>query len=129
LGISHTSAQNTKPSEPEIIGGNVGISGVDCETTKAILDGIAQDASENQSIIIIARLGRGEISKRLNLQRLRILRGYLKNTRGLPESRIVIAEGERVSGLGQVEMYIGGKLTTIFTMKRNKDFARGCSTA
>ena len=50
----------------------------------------------------------------------------MTDVRGFPAKRIVTAEGGRVKGLGQVEVYVGGKLHTLFRMKRNKDFATGC---
>jgi hypothetical protein len=46
--------------------------------------------------------------------------------RGFSREKIVMAEGERVSGLGQVDVYVGGKPYVVFKVKRNKDFAKGC---
>jgi hypothetical protein len=43
--------------------------------------------------------------------------------------RIVLAEGERVRGLGRVEIYLKGRLFTVSTINRNKDLARGCGSA
>jgi len=103
--------------------------GTHCETTKAELDLLAERAPQDTVIIIIARLGTGEYSRGLNQRRLKIVREYLEMTRGIPQDRLIAAEGQRVRGLGQIDLYVGGKLFLRFTLNRNKDLARGCSTA
>lgn len=103
--------------------------GTHCETTKAALDLIAQRAGQDGFIIIIARLGTKEYSRTLNRERMQLLADFMHNTRGVPRERIVLAEGKRVRGLGRVEIYLKGRLFTVFTINRNKDLARGCSTA
>jgi len=119
-------AQNTKPEKPIIIGEGRGIDGTNCEDTMAVLDLIAQTGNEEETIIIISRLGRGETSRNIVRHRLRNLREYLYRTRGIAKERIIVAEGERVRGLGKVEAYVGGELLTTFYMKRNRDFFNGC---
>ena len=103
--------------------------GTHCETTKAELDLIAEQAGQEGSIIIISDLGTREVSRALNRRRAHILAEYLHMTRAIAKDRIVTAEGERVRGLGRVEIYIKGRLFTVFTINHNKDLARGCSTA
>src|SRR5687768_12880455 len=62
------------------------IVGVDCnddEQAKAILDYASIDAKkDDEAIFIIARLGTGEASRRLNRRRLYAPRHYLIETRG-----------------------------------------------
>jgi hypothetical protein len=94
-----------------------------------MLDLVAQRAGQEDFIIIIARLGTKETSLKLNRERMQLLADYLGNTRGVPKQRIVLAEGERVRGLGRVEIYLGGRLFTVFTINRNKDLGRGCESA
>ena len=119
-------AQSNESSWPQIVGENVGVDCSYCESAKANFDLIAQVANEKQSnVIIIARLGRGE-SRNINRVRLRQLREWLLQVRGYPPERVVTAEGERMRGLGQVEVYISGKPIFIYRMKRNQDFFRGC---
>src|SRR4030095_11452473 len=104
-------AQDKRSPELGLVGGDFGVDGRRCETTKAELDGIAQVANERDSnVIIIARLGAGEPRRSVNRLRLAQVRDWLLMVRGYSQDRIVIAEGERVSGLGQVEVYIRGKL-------------------
>ena len=64
----------------------------------------------------------------LNLVRLGQVRDWLLMVRGYSKDRIVIAEGERVTGLGQVEVYIRGKLFIAYRMRRKKEFFKrgGC---
>ena len=123
---SPTMAQSTGFSEPLIVGEKVGIDPTNCESTKAEFDLIAQTANErNSNVIAIARLGKGERSASINRLRLRQLREWLVQVRGYTPGRVITAEGERVSGLGQVEIYINGKPFIIYHLKRNKDFFRG----
>lgn len=103
---------------------------VDCnseETTKAILDFAYiehQQVSASETMFIIARLGTGETSRKLNQDRLYALREYLFEYRKLPASRLVTAEGERVKGPGQVEIYVNGKVYALFKMKRYRTFTQ-----
>ena len=102
--------------------------GTHCETTKAELDLLAGRAPQDTVIIIIARLGTGEYSRNLNHRRLEGMRVYLEMTRGISEDRLIIAQGARINGLGQVDFYVSGKLFLRFTVNRNKDLTRGCSS-
>ena len=112
---------------PQIYGEPDGLTGTDCEGIMMRLDFIAIAAGEtgkDQTIIIIARLGNGETSRRLVNVRLRQVADYLN--RRVPRERIITAEGERVSGFGQLEFYVGGKLHSIFKVNRNRDLVKGC---
>lgn len=106
------------------------IEDVDCntqETTKAILDFAYiehQQVSAGETMFIIARLGTGETSRKLNQDRLFALREYLFEYRKLPANRLVTAEGDRVKGPGQVEIYVNGKLYALFKMKRYRTFTQ-----
>lgn len=100
------------------------VNGSNNESAKAELDAVAGSAIEDRLIIMIARLGSGESSSTLNWRRLKTARFYLENTRGVAKQRIVLAQGERVRGLGRVEVYVGCELFRIFTLARNEDFAK-----
>jgi hypothetical protein len=119
---SHAQAQDEQPSGPYVA------AGVDCnaeEHAKSLLDHAALNAGEDKSLIIVARLGRGESSRNLIRRRLSAPSKYLVDTRGVSKSRVITAEGERVRGPGQVEVYVGGELRIIFKMKQNRDFGQG----
>ena len=118
----HAYAQSDQPPEPYVV---VGVDCNDEEYVKALLDDAAITAGKDKTIIIIARLGTGERSRKYIRHRLLIASAYLRGERGVPENRIITAEGERVRGLGQVEIYVGGRLHVLFKMKRNKGFG-GC---
>ncbi|HLL76708.1 MAG TPA: hypothetical protein VK421_15750 [Pyrinomonadaceae bacterium] len=123
-------AQDSQALGARIIGEPDGISGVECNSIKMYLDFIhiaAMGAGDDQTIIIIARLGRGESSRSLNRQRLEAQRSYLVKNRHFPKEKVVTAEGERVSDLGRIEFYVGGKSHTAFKVKRNNDLVKGCS--
>jgi hypothetical protein len=119
-------AAQDKPDTPRVL---ERFDGTHCEETKSVLDLIAQRAGSEGSIIIIGRLGARETSRKLNRQRIELLSDYLQNTRGVPAERIVLAEAQRVGGLGRVEIYLQGRLFTVFTINRNKDLGTGCGSA
>ena len=126
LLLQSGNAQDARSAKPIVVGGNQGVDGWNCDTTKAAFDHIAQSAGTEETIIVIGRLGRGELSRELIRRRLRNLEEFIYFTRGISKERVVKAEGERVDGLGQVEVYIKGKLFMIFRMKRNRDFLTNC---
>jgi len=74
---------------------------------------------------LIARLGNGETSRRFNHRRLHNARTYLSYTHGISEKKLVMAEGERVRGLGRIEVYVDGRLIVVFNIERNQDLALG----
>jgi len=122
-------AQDNSPSSPRVVGVPGGLSGAQCHTTKLELDDVLLEAhktGEGTSIILVARLGTGERGHRLSRERLRQLAAHLTKNRSFPKGRLVMAEGERARGLGQVEVYVGGKLYVILMVKRGRDFATGC---
>lgn len=97
---------------------------VPCAEAKAILHGCAQDAGSDP-LIVIARLGKGESSQRLNSQRLRSIHDFLVKLQTpplIPSDRLVLAQGERVSGLGRIEVYVKGKLQSVLPQERGKSY-------
>ena len=121
--ITHAKATQS----PQIYGEPNGLTGADCEGIMMRLDFIAiaaEESGKDQTIIIIARLGSGESSRNLVGGRLRQVADYLN--RRVSRDRIITAEGERVRGLGQLGFYVGGKLHSVFKVKRNKDLVKGC---
>ncbi|MBA3242465.1 MAG: hypothetical protein H0T60_14645 [Acidobacteria bacterium] len=69
-------------------------------------------------LIIIARLGEGERVNGLNRSRLKDVEDYLKRDETI---KYVTAEGNRVKGSGQVELYVGGKLRAAIPIKKNDE--------
>ena len=91
---------------------------VNCEDVTAYVETamvMAQEAGEDSYLIIIARLGDGERSRKLNLGRVNTVRAFLRRWRG----KSVVAEGERVKGHGRLEIYVGGKQVFILPLGRN----------
>ena len=126
LILGYGSAQTNQSAKPIVVGGNQGIDGSDCDTSKANFDLIAHAAGDDTTIIVIGRLGRGESSRELVRRRLRNLKEFIYFTRGIAKERVITAEGNRVNGLGQVDVYLNGKLFIVFRMKRGKDFLTNC---
>ncbi|MCA1618000.1 MAG: hypothetical protein LC795_01520 [Acidobacteria bacterium] len=100
-----------------------------CEYRTAILDGIHQKTPADETITVIARLGDGETRTNLSWRRLHNVRVYwtqylYKEHRRKPET-IILAEGERVKGLGHLEFYVGGKLVEVMKVARTADLSIG----
>lgn len=100
------------------------VSGDNNETMKSELDAVASAAGEDKLIIMIARLGTGEPSRNLSNRRLQSARLYLESTRGIEKQRIITAQGDRVQGLGRIEVYVNCRLFRIFTLSLKKNFAK-----
>ena len=77
-------------------------------------------------LIAVARLGTGERSRNLNRTRLYVVRATLIEDLGLQEPEVVTAEGERVNGLGRIEVYIGGELVDTLLIHRAKGLCADC---
>ena len=115
---------------PQTYGGPDGLTGADCEGVMMRLDFIAiaaEGAGKEQTVIIIARLGTGETSRGLGGRRLRQAADYLN--RRISVERVITGVGERARGLGRLEFYVGGRLHSIFKVKRNRDLVVGCDAS
>ena len=106
-----------------------GFTGRDCETTMMLLDFVAiadRAGAKDQSIIIVARRGRGETSRTLVARRLKQVSDYM--TRRVSRDKIVATEGGPLNGLAQLEFYVAGRLHTVIKIKRNRDIVAGCGS-
>ena len=92
---------------------------MECEGAAARLDFAVIDTKkiEGGYLIVVARLGDGELSTRLNQTRLTVIKEYILR-RG-SDLKYVLAQGARVKGLGRVEVYVGGRLKEIMPYKKN----------
>ncbi len=80
----------------------------------ALTEGLKSD--DLLYVIVIARLGDGERSKKLNTSRLQQVNRHLKMLR---VKNVVTAKAERKKGLGQLEFYIAGNLLLTLPVDRN----------
>lgn len=97
------------------------------ELNSAMLDQLVVTQQNSMArMFVIARLGRGETSAALNLQRLQSARDYLVKTRGVPADKIVFASGDRFDGEGRLEFYLGGDLHLIALAPRGKNVTLTC---
>jgi hypothetical protein len=92
---------------------------MECEGAATRLDFavISTQKLEGAYLILIARLGSGEISRSLNQTRLAGAEQYVLR-RG-SDLKYVLAQGTRVKGLGRLEIYVGGKLAEIMPLRKN----------
>jgi hypothetical protein len=94
---------------------------VPCDTAASYLDFAVIDTRklEGTYLIMIARLGNGETSRRLNQRRLTVVEEYVLR-RG-SDLKYVLAEGRRVRGRGRIELYVGGQLVRVLPFEQNAD--------
>jgi hypothetical protein len=120
---SYAAAQGARARESyEALGGT-------CEDNIARLDNADVEAGKESVLIAVARLGRGEVSRRYNHRRLHNLRLYLMMYRKRDAKNLVVAEGERVKGAGRVEIYVRGKLIDVLSFRRGEDLYAGSCNA
>jgi len=98
-----------------------------CEYTRAVLDSNLADAkklSDNSYIIFVFRAGEKE-ARRINMKRMETVRKHIAYR--LPDfTNFVLAEGESVSLLGKVEIYIQGKISSIIFLDKGKNIGENC---
>jgi hypothetical protein len=125
LGVA---AQERAATDPVLARLGFGSGFGNCETNTATLDRVLNQAllgdRKDSAVIVIARLGRGEMSGELTRRRLYTVRAYF-SARGLSSDRLVTAEGERVAGYGRIDFYIGGILFDALVADRCKDLPVG----
>lgn len=101
-----------------------------CEIDEANFSVVWNDAKEipngNSFLIAIARLGDGDKTRSLNQKRLNATKEYIVGRIGFPANKLIVAEGEKVSGNGRVEFYIGGVLTHVILPKPNFSLCTEC---
>ena len=85
-----------------------------CEIDESNFNVVMVDAREKSNeggfLIAIARLDKGDMSPSLNRKRLDATKEWMGRAK-FPPDRLILAEGERVSGNGRLEFYVGGALT------------------
>ncbi len=98
-----------------------------CEETAARFDVLLNMMFDSdERLFVIARLGKGEVSRELNHRRLYNVHTYFKE-RKVPRNRFVFAESESLkTEEGRVEFYLGSKLQLVSLVKRNKDICVDC---
>lgn len=83
--------------------------------------------NKKASLIVIARLGDGETSRRINLKRIKTLKEYILSLE--PETKMIFGEGERIKGDGGViEIYVEGKLIDSLRVQPKSNIPlKGCN--
>jgi hypothetical protein len=96
-----------------------------CELNTLYIDeAIARLTPKAPKLIAIARLGDGEGESVWNERRLYNLQTYVKMFRRV-KVELVVAEGERMAGLGGIELYVEGNLFRTLRVRQNKDLPVG----
>ncbi len=97
------------------------------ELNFSIVENAAREIrSGNGFLIAIARLGDGDKASNLNQKRLSATKEYIVGRTGFPANKLILAEGEKASGNGRVEFYVGGVLTHVILPKPNLTLCTEC---
>lgn len=102
-----------------------------CEMNMLYMDILAKELPEqtqnNNVLIVVARLGKGETSRSINRRRLNNALQYQIDRINISPEKIVLTEGERVAdGYGRLEFYLKGKMAGSLLIGRNRDFCVDC---
>ncbi len=102
-----------------------------CEENEARLDKIALSFSSKPDLdhvlIIIARLGDGESSSVINRHRLHNAKEYiLSRMPSIQRDRIIVAQGEEITGFGRVEFYSNGTRIDYLLVGKNQSLCVDC---
>jgi hypothetical protein len=90
------------------------------EISSSEIDRMSMDVrGTRERLFVIARLGTGETSRRLNRARLHNTKQYL-SIKAFDPQTTVFAEGELAKGEGRIEFYLGGRLRLVILAKRNQ---------
>ena len=102
---------------------------INCEQYSADISTMRSVFSEliekSDFLVLVARLGKGETNRKFNQRRLHNIRERLIAA-GIDPKKFIVAEWEKVGGLGRVEVYVGGKLIEVFPVPRNRDVCVEC---
>ena len=121
--VTENSFAQVSISTPQVVE-----SGDSGELNSLYLDNLVSELhrSDVERIFVIGRLGRGEIVRSLNLNRLERARLYLIESGRTQRERVIFAEGERVDGEGRVEFYLGSRLYLISLARRGRNINFTC---
>jgi hypothetical protein len=102
-----------------------------CEMNSLYLDilgNVLPEKTQNGNVlIIVARLGRGEISRSFNRRRLHNALQYQIERIKIAPEKVILTEGKRVvDGFGRLEFYLNGKMAGSLLVARNRDLCVHC---
>jgi hypothetical protein len=93
----------------------------DCEQALSAMDKAILEVTEAQDaanvIIVISRLGKKETNFKLHSTRIDFVEKHLGRQKEIP---IITAIGNRTNGIGQVEIYVKGKLFWVLGIEKDK---------
>ncbi len=99
---------------------------VNCEMALSYVnDALVRYSSKTSNtdsfLIVIFRLGDGENFPNLNLKRMETLKSYIQSVDKKQNIKAVFAQGERVKGLGTIEIYMDGKLLYSLPIEKRRN--------
>jgi hypothetical protein len=129
IALSALASVNTASSQSRAGDKVIELKSESCEIDEAnfsiVMNAALEKVKDGGSLIAIARLGTGDRANNLNRERLRSTKLWLGRA-DFPANKLVVAEGERMSGNGRVDFYIGGVLTHVILPKPNGGLCVEC---
>ena len=129
LAVLTLASVNTASSQSRTGDKVIELKSESCEIDEAnfsiVMNAALEKVKDGGSLIAIARLGTGDRANNLNRERLRSTKLWLGKA-DFPANKLIVAEGERVSGNGRVDFYIGGVLTHVILPKPNGGLCIEC---
>ncbi len=91
------------------------------EVHSSLSDMMRMLARQNgERLFVIVRLGDGETSQKIVIARINAAQSYFLRDDNFKNPMAIFAEGERVSGEGRFEYYLGSKLQFVALASKNK---------
>jgi hypothetical protein len=102
-----------------------------CEMSTIYLDELWNFRKESPSaksfIIFVARLGTNETRREIGQRRLASIKRVFKvRYTDIPLERVIFTVGEKVKGLGRVEIYWNGELVAAILTNKNRNLCFSC---
>jgi len=98
---------------------------IDESNFSIVMNAALKKINDGSALIAVARLGRGDKVNKLNRERLRSTKLWLVKAK-FPMDKLILTEGDKASGNGRVEFYIGGVLTHVILPKPNGGLCVEC---
>lgn len=98
-----------------------------CEFAQSTLS-VIHNLAKGKNIIIISRLGNGEVSNSLHKKRLSSAKKFYIDSWNRPADTIITASGDRVKGLGRLDIFLDGNYLDKILIGKNASLYVNCVT-
>ena len=98
-----------------------------CEANAALIEALINDLKNTSNrLFVVAHRGQSEKSRQYNYRRLYNAKAFIIGTFSAQADKVTFAEGEEITGKGQVRFYMGNDLRLRVTFRHGADFCVTC---